>query len=40
MLKQFVSSVNPIYVALSGTKSEMLNNIREVRTELILFTFS
>ena len=30
MLKQFVSSVNPIYKALSGTKSEMLNNIREV----------
>ena len=30
MLKQFVTSVNPIYEALTGARSSMLNNIREV----------
>lgn len=30
MLKQFVNSVNPIYEALTGTASAMLNNIREL----------
>ena len=30
MLKHFVGSVNPIYEALTGTGSSMLNNIREV----------
>ncbi|KAJ4370694.1 MutS protein msh4 [Neocucurbitaria cava] len=30
MLKQFVNSVNPIYEALTGTRSTMLNNIREL----------
>ncbi|EUC41537.1 hypothetical protein COCMIDRAFT_40313 [Bipolaris oryzae ATCC 44560] len=30
MLKQFVNSVNPIYEALTGTASVMLNNIREL----------
>jgi DNA mismatch repair protein MSH4 len=31
MLKQFVNSVNPVFEALTGTASTMLNNIREVR---------
>lgn len=31
MLKQFVSSINPVYEALTGTASNMLNHIREVR---------
>ncbi|KAF1845858.1 DNA mismatch repair protein muts [Cucurbitaria berberidis CBS 394.84] len=30
MLKQFVSSVNPVFKALTGTASTMLNNIREL----------
>ncbi|KAJ4301075.1 MutS protein msh4 [Kalmusia sp. IMI 367209] len=30
MLKQFVTSVNPIYQALTGARSWMLNNIREL----------
>ncbi|KAH9867382.1 hypothetical protein IAQ61_007974, partial [Plenodomus lingam] len=30
MLKQFVGTVNPIYEALTGTTSTMLNNIREL----------
>jgi DNA mismatch repair protein MSH4 len=30
MLKQFVNSVNPVYEALTGTGSVMLNNIREL----------
>lgn len=30
MLKQFVNSVNPVYEALTGTASVMLNNIREL----------
>ncbi|KAF2185031.1 hypothetical protein K469DRAFT_577714 [Zopfia rhizophila CBS 207.26] len=30
MLKQFVNSVNPIYEALTGARSSMLNNIREL----------
>lgn len=31
MLKQFINLVNPIYEALTGARSWMLNNIREVR---------
>ena len=34
MLKQFVNSVNPVFEALTGTASTMLNNIREVRWHL------
>jgi DNA mismatch repair protein MSH4 len=30
MLKHFVGSVNPIYEALTATRSSMLNNIREL----------
>jgi DNA mismatch repair protein MSH4 len=30
MLKHFVGSVNPIYEALTGTRSSMLDNIREL----------
>ncbi|KAF2854803.1 DNA mismatch repair protein-like protein MutS [Plenodomus tracheiphilus IPT5] len=30
MLKQFVGTVNPVYEALTGTASTMLNNIREL----------
>ncbi|KAF2474591.1 uncharacterized protein BDR25DRAFT_383924 [Lindgomyces ingoldianus] len=30
MLKQFVTSVNPIYEALTGARSSMLHNIREL----------
>ncbi|KAI4642248.1 hypothetical protein J4E93_007392 [Alternaria ventricosa] len=30
MLKQFVNSVSPVFEALSGTASVMLNNIREI----------
>ncbi|KAJ4352708.1 MutS protein msh4 [Ascochyta clinopodiicola] len=30
MLKQFVTSVNPIFEALTGARSSMLNNIREL----------
>ncbi|KAF1832898.1 hypothetical protein BDW02DRAFT_624773 [Decorospora gaudefroyi] len=30
MLKQFVSSVHPVYEALTGTASTMLNNVREL----------
>lgn len=30
MLKQFVGTVRPVYDALTGTASTMLNNIREV----------
>jgi hypothetical protein len=36
MLKQFVNSVNPVFEALAGTASTMLNNIREVRWHLNL----
>jgi hypothetical protein len=36
MLKQFVNSVNPVFEALTGTASTMLNNIREVRWHLNL----
>ena len=32
MLKQFVSSVNPVYEALTGSVSTILDNIREVCT--------
>ncbi|KAJ4339112.1 MutS protein msh4 [Didymella glomerata] len=32
MLKQFVSSVNPVFEALTGARSSMLNNIRELCT--------
>ena len=31
MLKHFVTSVRPIYESLTGARSWMLNNIREVR---------
>ncbi|CAN9407160.1 unnamed protein product [Alternaria alternata] len=30
MLKQFINSVRPVFEALTGTKSVMLNNIREI----------
>ena len=30
-LKQFVASVNPVFEALTGARSSMLHNIREVR---------
>lgn len=30
MLKHFVGSINPVYEALTGTRSSMLNNIREL----------
>ncbi|ORY11225.1 DNA mismatch repair protein muts [Clohesyomyces aquaticus] len=30
MLKQFVTSINPIYEALTGARSSMLHNIREI----------
>lgn len=36
MLKQFVSSVNPVYEALTGTASTMLNNVREVGMHVTL----
>ena len=39
MLKQFVGSVKPIYEALTGARSSMLNNIREVKFgDLIVLT--
>jgi DNA mismatch repair protein MSH4 len=39
MLKQFVGSVEPIYEALTGARSSMLNNIREVEFgDLIVLT--
>jgi len=36
MLKQFVSSVNPVFEALTGARSTMLNNIREVTMQILL----
>jgi DNA mismatch repair protein MSH4 len=33
-LKQFLASVNPVFEALTGARSSMLNNIREVRVRL------
>jgi len=35
MLKHFVTSVNSIYEGLTGARSWMLNNIREVRKSLV-----
>jgi DNA mismatch repair protein MSH4 len=40
MLKHFVSSVNPIFEALTGTGSSMLDNIREVCTPIVLYVLS
>jgi DNA mismatch repair protein MSH4 len=36
MLKQFVSSVYPVFEALTGARSSMLNNIREVMIDILL----
>ena len=36
MLKHFVGSVNPIFEALTGTGSSMLDNIREVRMHSLM----
>lgn len=36
MLKQFVACVNPVYEALTGARSSMLNNIREARAQQLM----
>lgn len=38
MLKQFVSSVNPVFEALTGARSSVLKNIREVTMQILLMT--
>jgi len=36
MLRQFVISINPIYKALTGSRSFLLTNIRDVCDELLI----